>query len=168
MYLVRIDLEMQRPKIVQGWRTENYMRVGTALAYRSVSWYVLYHDHRIAIHIVSWPTRIVTPLCCSTTEIELRWMPQNTFDDKSTLVLVMACCRRATSHYLSQCRPRPKSTYGVTRPHTKLSYWLLGEVTCLHQYFWNVWYNHIETRGYLGSIRQRAMTWINVNSLKPR
>ena len=81
MYLVRIDLEMQRPKIVQGWRTENYMRVGTALAYRSVSWYVLYHDHRIAIHIVSWPTRIVTPLCCSTTEIELRWMPQNTFDD---------------------------------------------------------------------------------------
>ena len=60
MYLVRIDLEMQRPKIVQGWRTENYMRVGTALAYRSVSWYVLYHDHSIAIRIVSWPTRIVT------------------------------------------------------------------------------------------------------------
>ena len=62
MYLVRIDLEMQRPKIVQGWRAEYYMRVGTALAYRSVSWYVLYHDHRIAIRIVSWPTRIVTPL----------------------------------------------------------------------------------------------------------
>ena len=36
--------------------------VGTALAYRSVSWYVLYHDHRITIRIVSWPTRIVTPL----------------------------------------------------------------------------------------------------------
>ena len=36
--------------------------VGTALAYRRVSWYVLYHDHRIAIRIVSWPTRIVTPL----------------------------------------------------------------------------------------------------------
>ena len=62
MYFVRIDLEMQRPKIVQGWRAENYMRVGTALAYRSVSWYILYHDHRIAIRIVSWPTRIVTPL----------------------------------------------------------------------------------------------------------
>ena len=62
MYLVRIDLEMQRPKIVQGWRAENYMRVGTALAYRSVSWYILYHDHRIAIRIVLWPTRIVTPL----------------------------------------------------------------------------------------------------------
>ena len=62
MYLVRIDLEMQRPKIVQGWRAENYMRVGIALAYRSVSWYILYHDHRITIRIVSWPTRIVTPL----------------------------------------------------------------------------------------------------------
>ena len=37
MYLVRIDLEMQRPKIVQGRRAENYMPVGTALAYHSVS-----------------------------------------------------------------------------------------------------------------------------------
>ena len=29
-------------------------------------------------------------------EIALRWMPQNTFDDKSTLVQEMACCRQAT------------------------------------------------------------------------
>ena len=33
-------------------------------------------------------------------EIPLRWMSQNTFDDKSTLVQVMAWCRQATSHYL--------------------------------------------------------------------
>ena len=37
-------------------------------------------------------------------------------DDKSTLVQVMAWCRQATSHYLSQCWPRPLSPYGITRP----------------------------------------------------
>ena len=37
-------------------------------------------------------------------------------DDKSTLVQVMAWCRQATSHYLSQCWPRFMSPYGVTRP----------------------------------------------------
>ena len=36
--------------------------------------------------------------------------------DKSTLVQVMAWCRQATSHYLSQCWPRSMSPYGVTRP----------------------------------------------------
>ena len=28
----------------------------------------------------------------------------------------MAWCRQATSHYLSQCWPRPLSPYGITRP----------------------------------------------------
>ena len=36
--------------------------------------------------------------------------------DKSTLVQVMAWCRQATSHYLSQCWPRSLSPYGLTRP----------------------------------------------------
>ena len=35
---------------------------------------------------------------------------------KSTLVQVMAWCRQATSHYLSQCWPRSQSPYGITRP----------------------------------------------------
>ena len=35
-------------------------------------------------------------------EIVLRWTPQITFDDKSTLVQLMAWCRQAMSHYLSQ------------------------------------------------------------------
>ena len=35
-------------------------------------------------------------------------------DDKSTLVPVMAWCRQATSHYLSQCWPRSLSAYDVT------------------------------------------------------
>ena len=45
----------------------------------------------------------------------LWWMPQDLTDDKSTLVQVMAWCRQATSHYLSQCWPRSVSPYGVTR-----------------------------------------------------
>ena len=49
-------------------------------------------------------------------EIALRWIPQNLTDDKSTLVQVMAWCRQATSHYLSQCWPRSMAPYGVTRP----------------------------------------------------
>ena len=35
-------------------------------------------------------------------------------DAKITLVQVMAWCRQATSHYLSQCWPRSMSPYGVT------------------------------------------------------
>ena len=49
-------------------------------------------------------------------EIPLRWMPLDLTDDKSTLVQVMAWCRQATSHYLSQCWPRSTSLNGVTRP----------------------------------------------------
>ena len=37
-------------------------------------------------------------------EIALRWMPQDLTDDR-----VMAWCRQATSHYLSQCRLRSMS-----------------------------------------------------------
>ena len=43
-------------------------------------------------------------------------MPLGLGNDKSTLVQVMAWCRQATSHYLSQCWPRFMSPYGVTRP----------------------------------------------------
>ena len=43
-------------------------------------------------------------------------MPQDLTDDKSTLVQVMAWCRQATSHYLSQGWPRFMLPYGVTRP----------------------------------------------------
>ena len=49
-------------------------------------------------------------------ETALRWIAQNTFDDKSTLVQVMAWCRQAPSHYLSQCWHRSKPPYDITRP----------------------------------------------------
>ena len=45
---------------------------------------------------------------------ECHWL--GFIDDQSTLVQVMAWCRQATSHYLSQCWPRFLSPYGVTRP----------------------------------------------------
>ena len=51
-----------------------------------------------------------------TYEIVLRWMPLDLTDDKSTVVQVMAWCRQATNHYLSQCWPRSISPNGVTRP----------------------------------------------------
>ena len=47
--------------------------------------------------------------------IEFRWMSLDFTDDKSTLFQVMAWCRQATSHYLSQCWPRSMSPYSVTR-----------------------------------------------------
>ena len=46
----------------------------------------------------------------------LKWMPMDLTDSKSTLVQVMAWCRQATSHYMSQCWPRSLSPYGVIRP----------------------------------------------------
>ena len=49
-------------------------------------------------------------------EIALRWFALDLADEKSTLVQVMAWCRQATSHYLSQGLPRSVSPYGVTRP----------------------------------------------------
>ena len=54
---------------------------------------------------------------CISCEIATRWMPQNTFDAKSTLVQEMAQCHQATSHYLRQYWLRSTLTYGVTRPH---------------------------------------------------
>ena len=49
-------------------------------------------------------------------EIALIWMSLDFTDDQSTLDQVMAWCRQAASHYLSQCWPRSLSPYGVTRP----------------------------------------------------
>ena len=49
-------------------------------------------------------------------EITLRWMSPSVTDDKSSLVQVMAWCRQATSHYLSQCWSSSVLPYGITRP----------------------------------------------------
>ena len=49
-------------------------------------------------------------------KIAIRWMSLDLTDNKSTLVQIMAWCRQATSHYLSQCWPRSMSSHGVNRP----------------------------------------------------
>ena len=49
-------------------------------------------------------------------EIALSGTPLDLTDDKSTLVQIMAWCRQATSHYLSQCWPISMLPNGVTRP----------------------------------------------------
>ena len=49
-------------------------------------------------------------------EITHRLMPHNFSHEKSTLAQVMAWCRQATSHYLSQGGPISMSPYGVTKP----------------------------------------------------
>ena len=68
---------------------------------------------------------------CISCEIAIRWMPLDITDDKSTLVQVMAWCRQATSHYLSQCWPSSMSPYGVTRPQ-----WVRGSIGLTkYQYF---------------------------------
>ena len=46
----------------------------------------------------------------------LRWMPKILINDTATLVLVMAWCCQATSHYLSQCWPTSMSPYGIRNP----------------------------------------------------
>ena len=51
----------------------------------------------------------------SSNDNPLRWMSWD-LTNKSTLVQVMAWCRQATSHYLSQCWPSSMLPYGVTRP----------------------------------------------------
>ena len=53
---------------------------------------------------------------CISCKNALRWLSLDLTDDKSTLVQVMAWCRQATSHYLSQCWPRSMSPHGITRP----------------------------------------------------
>ena len=45
--------------------------------------------------------------------IVFNWKPQNPFGNKSTLVLIMAWCCQAQSHYLSQCWPISMSTYAL-------------------------------------------------------
>ena len=49
-------------------------------------------------------------------KIILKLMPMDLTDGKSTLVQVMAWCRQATSHYLSQCWPESLYPYGIIRP----------------------------------------------------
>ena len=58
-------------------------------------------------------------------ETAISWMPLDFTHDNSTLVQVMAWCHQATSHYLSQCRPRSMLPNGATRHHRAGSVYML-------------------------------------------
>ena len=63
-------------------------------------------------------------------------MPMDLTDGKSTLVQVMAWCRQATSHYLSQCWPRSLLPYGIIRPQ-----WVINK-----QQHFSIWHVAILTQ----------------------
>ena len=88
----------------------------------------------------------------------LQWMPQDLTDDKSKLVQVMAWCRQARSHYLSQCWPRSISPYGITRPQ-----WV-NKDKMLVQLWTNKWHpiSHLHrwAEGYHSWVLWRKITMI--------
>ena len=63
-------------------------------------------------------------------------MPQDLTDDKSTLVQIMAWCHQATSHYLSQCRPRSPMPYGVTRPQSVKAFYKRLTPCSVSLFYW--------------------------------
>ena len=91
-------------------------------------------------------------------EIALIWMSLDFTDDQSTLVQVMAWCRQATSHYLSQCWPRYLSPYGVTR-----SQWVNWSPLMLHTCIGELG-QHWSCNGLLPAHCQ-AITWTNADLL---
>ena len=76
-------------------------------------------------------------------------MSMDLTDDKSTLVQVVAWCRQATSHYLSQCWPSSMSLYDVTRPQ-----WVKcqRESTCIFRCLVKQWCSNVSA-----SERKREM-----------
>ena len=93
-------------------------------------------------------------LCTKFTSISCKlsccWMPQNIFDDQSTLVQVMAWRRQATSHNLSQCCPRSISPYYVTRPQSvDNEYFEKNVITGLHCMY-------SDTEGFLTGVHHTA------------
>ena len=79
----------------------------------------------ILFKLISW-----TDISCAACKIVERWIPQNSTDDESTLVQVMAWCHQATNHYLSQCWSRTMSPYGITMPQwaKKMTWWLYSVI----------------------------------------
>ena len=72
---------------------------------------------RFGSNFESTQLKSIIDIFSSSCEVALRWMSQDLADYKSILVQVITWCRKATSHYLSQCWIRCLSLYDVTRPH---------------------------------------------------
>ena len=82
-------------------------------------------------------------------KIIVRWMSQNSINDKSTMVQVTAWCHQATSHYLSQCWPS-FCHHMVSLGHNELK-WKDIFISVFHiciklQMWWNQTENAVYTR----------------------
>ena len=84
-------------------------------------------------------------------------------DDQSILVQVMAWCRQAAIHYLSQCWPRSLLSYGVTRPQW-VKVWV-NMTTCRRRYV----QTHITEEMQLSTVLIRFyITWYYTTLLPNR
>ena len=86
----------------QAWYWPNKLDYSISSIWRV---YFLISEHMLGI-------RFTSNLC----KIALRWVPKNTFADKSKFVQIMSWCRQATSHCLSQCWPISIVPKDVTAP----------------------------------------------------
>ena len=65
--------------------------------------------------------------------VALMWKPNNTFEDKSTLVQARAWCHQTPSKYTSHCWPISMSPYGVPQ-WVNRRIWLYIYDICLHDF----------------------------------
>ena len=87
-------------------------------------------------------------------------MPLDLSNDKSTLVQVMAWCRQATSHYLSQCWLRSMSPFSITRPQCVNS--SPPSAPYMRQWTGSVRYGSYNG---LAPVRRQAISWTNTDLL---
>ena len=142
--------------------------------WRPVSWLTWILTHWPLRDVVALNFKSVISECMlriklmSTSCKNIWWMPQETFDNKSKLVQVMAWCHQATSHYLNQCWPRSMSPSGVTRPQ-----WVNMNLLQISAGIpWN--WCHQATSHYLNECWPRSMSpsgvtrpqWVNMNLLQ--
>ena len=104
------SINIRKWKLVEVWLSIKWQDINSLAP--GIFWYLIF---QIVSVIDGWG------ISC---ELSLRWMSLDLTDDKSTLVQVMAWCRQATSHYLSQWWPRFLSPNGVTRPQWVKGYWV--------------------------------------------
>ena len=106
-----VDTESMMGKIME----YNYSKIEGSLLW---SWLVLTNwplgDLKSNFKTAIFNLVLLIGIFTSSKDNALRWMPRDLTNGKSTLVQVMAWCRQAPSHYLSQCWTI--SPYGVTRP----------------------------------------------------
>ena len=114
---LRVQLTISQPALVQimAWRRPGdkplsgpmMVRLPTHICVTRPQWVNSFTPGKCGFHLKLAIFKLISrrDIFGISCEIELRQMPQNLTNEKSTLVQVMAWCHEATSHYLSQCGP---------------------------------------------------------------